>query len=176
MTRRGWMAGLAGAAALPGAEAARPMVCLFSKHLVKLHYSELGGVLSAMGFEGCDLAVRQGGHVLPEKAPADLVRAIESLRGEGIEVPMITTDLTSAADPYARNVLGLAGQYMKVPYFKPGYWRYDGAPVEQKLAQVLRELADLPDFDLATTGFDVEEVSGLFDPDALVEIECLALR
>ena len=91
MTRRSWMAGLAGAAAFPPPRAARPMVCLFSKHLVKLHYSELGGVLNAMGFEGCDLTVRQGGHVLPEKAPADLVRAIESLRGEGVEVPMITT-------------------------------------------------------------------------------------
>ena len=119
------------------------MVCLFSKHLVKLHYSELGGVLNAMGFEGCDLTVREGGHVLPEKAPADLVRAIESLRGEGVEVPMITTDITSAGDPHARNVLGLAGHYMKVPYFKPGYWRYQAVPVEEKLAQVRADLLGL---------------------------------
>ena len=56
---------------------------------------------------------------------------------------MITTDLTSAANPFARNVLGLAGQYMKVPYFKPGYWRYEGAPVERRLAEVRRELASL---------------------------------
>jgi len=140
LTRRRF-AGLPGAALAPAP--ARPIVCFFSKGLPRLHYSELGGVLQAMGFEGCDLTVRPGGHVLPEKSAADLIRAIESIRGEGVEVPMITTAFRSASDPHARNVLGLAGQYMKVPFFKPGYWRYGSEPLDETLAAARRDLAGL---------------------------------
>lgn len=145
LTRRQLLAGAAAAAAAGGAqERTRPIICLFSKHLQKLPYTELGGILKQLGFEGCDLTVRKGGHVEPEQAPVDLVRAIECIRAEGVEVPMITTDLTSASDPRARNVLGLAGQqYMKVPFFKPGYWRYGGAPVEEKLAEARRDFVRL---------------------------------
>ncbi len=145
LSRRELLVGAAATGA-PGAARGRtrPMICLFSKHLQKLHYTELGGVLKHMGFEGCDLTVRKGGHVLPEMAPVDLVRAIECIRGEGVEVPMITTDLVAANSPYARNVLGLAGrQYMGVPYFKPGYWRYGRAPVEETLAAARRDFAGL---------------------------------
>lgn len=141
LTRR-QLAGLA-AAAVGSATPARPIVCFFSKGLPKLHYSELGGVLQALGFEGCDLTVRPGGHVLPEKAPADLIRAVESIRGEGVEVPMITTSFTSAAEPHASNTLALAGQYMKVPFFKPGYWRYGKEPLESTLLRAKQELAGL---------------------------------
>lgn len=145
LTRRELLAGAAAYAAdSPAAGRTRPIICLFSKHLPKLHYTELGGILKHLGFEGCDLSVRKGGHVEPEMAPVDLVRAIECIRGEGVEVPMITTGLLSASDPHARNVLGLAGrEYMKVPLFKPGYWHYGNAPVEEKLAQVKRDFAGL---------------------------------
>jgi L-ribulose-5-phosphate 3-epimerase len=96
-----------------------------------------------MGFEGCDLTVRPGGHVLPQLAPADLFRAIEGLRGEGVEVPMITTAFTSANEPFARNVLAIAGG-MGVPYFKPGYWSWNGATnVEARLLEVKRDIAGL---------------------------------
>ena len=150
MSRRELLAGAAGAAALraerqaAAAPRTRPMICLFSKHLQQLHYTELGGVLQHMGFEGCDLTVRKGGHVEPAMAPVDLVRAVESIRGEGVEVPMITTDLVSARDPHATNVLGLAGrQYMGVPLFKPGYYEYGGTPVEDRLLEVRRDFAGL---------------------------------
>ena len=36
---------------------------------------------------------------------------------------MITTELTSAADPNARPILAAAGR-LKIPFFKLGYWRY----------------------------------------------------
>ena len=145
---------LIAAAAATGAAAQRPpepppkprsapMLCLFSKHLAKLHYSELGQVIKTMGFEGCDLTVRAGGHVLPERAPADLFRAIEGLRGEGVEVPMITTALTSAGEPFARTVLAIAGG-MGVPFFKPGYWSWNGATnIDARLAEVKRDAAGL---------------------------------
>jgi L-ribulose-5-phosphate 3-epimerase len=149
-TRRQLLAaGLASAAASGRAQdepapRKRPMICLFSKHLQKLHYTELGPVLKHLGFEGCDLTVRKGGHVLPENSPVDFTRAIECIRAEGVEVPMITTDFVSAKDRYAYNVLGLAGrEYMGVKYFKPGYWRYGDAPVEGRIEEARHGFASL---------------------------------
>lgn len=120
-----------------------PTICLFSKHLPKIHYSELGGVLRDLGFAGCDLTVRPGGHVEPSLAAADLYRAVEAIRAEGVEVPMITTALVSAADPGARPVLAIAGR-MKVPFFKLGYWPYRPADkIETRIAQVRQEVTGL---------------------------------
>lgn len=120
-----------------------PTICLFSKHLPKIHYSELGGVLKDLGFAGCDLTVRPGGHVEPTLAAADLYRAIESIRAEGVEVPLITTALVTAADSTARPIVAIAGR-MKVPYFKLGYWPYRPADnIEARIAEVRRDVAGL---------------------------------
>ena len=119
-----------------------PTICLFSKHLPKLHYSELGGVLKDLGFAGCDLTVRPGGHVEPALSAADLYRAVEAIRAEGVEIPMITTAFVSAADPTMPNVLALCGRdRMKVPYFKLGYWNYrPGDNIETRIAEVRRDV------------------------------------
>ncbi len=120
-----------------------PTICLFSKHLPKIHYSELGGVLRDLGFAGCDLTVRPGGHVEPSLAAADLYRAVEAIRAEGVDVPIITTALVSAADPTARPVLAIAGR-MKVPFFKLGYWPYRPADkIETRIAQVRQDVTGL---------------------------------
>jgi sugar phosphate isomerase/epimerase len=120
-----------------------PTICLFSKHLQNLHYSELGGVLKDLGFAGCDLTVRPGGHVEPALSAADLYRAVEAIRADDVEVPMITTAFVTAADPNIRNVLALCGR-MKVPYFKLGYWNYRPADnIDARIAEVRGELAGL---------------------------------
>jgi L-ribulose-5-phosphate 3-epimerase len=122
---------------------AMPTICLFSKHLPKVHYADLGGVLKDLGFAGCDLTVRPGGHVEPALAPAHLSRAVEAIRAAGVEVPMITTAFVTAADPSLRPVLSIAGR-MKVPYFKLGYWPYrPGDNIAARLAEVRRDVAAL---------------------------------
>lgn len=142
-TRRELIAGMAAAALRAAQPAPRPMVCLHSQILIKLEYTELGGIVKQLGFEGIDLTIREGGHVLPRMAPVDVVRAIESLRGEDLEVPMITTGFHSAMDPWARNVLGLAGP-MEVKLFAPGLYPYgNGASVEARLGEVRRDFAGL---------------------------------
>ncbi len=103
--------------------AARPAVCYFSKYLINLNYEDLGKALHDAGFDGVDLTVRSRGHVLPGSVTEDLPRAVEAIRSHGLEVPMITTELTSAADPTARPILSTAAR-LKIPYFKLGYWRY----------------------------------------------------
>jgi sugar phosphate isomerase/epimerase len=83
------------------------------------------------------------GHVLAERAAEDLPRAVETIRGRGLAVSMITTGLTSASDPAARPTLATAGR-MGVPLFKLGYWQYTpGISIESRLAEVRREVAAL---------------------------------
>src|SRR5687767_37451 len=88
----------AAAAARPDAAAARQgdgsgaAFCFFSKHLAELDWKDLGKAVKDAGFDGVDLTVRAGGHVLPERAE-DLPKAIEAIRAAGVSVPMITTEL-----------------------------------------------------------------------------------
>jgi sugar phosphate isomerase/epimerase len=154
VSRRRFLAGAAGAVAasvLPRAAAGalRPAfqgtLCLFSKHLPSLDARPLARAVEALGFGGIDLTVRPGGHVDPERAAVDLPRFLATVRGEGLEVPMITTALVSASEPTARPILETAGHH-GVAFFKPGYYRYAFADVRKELdaaAIALRGLAAL---------------------------------
>ncbi len=135
----------AGQTAPPPPAAPRPMICLFSKALQTIHYSELGGVIRDLGFEGCDLTVRPGGHVEPALSAADMYRAVEAIRGDGVEIPMITTACVSPGDPTIQNVLALCGRdRMKIPYWKLGYWNYKpGQSIEARLAEVRRDVGGI---------------------------------
>jgi L-ribulose-5-phosphate 3-epimerase len=144
VSRRTFIGTAAAAVALRG-EKTSSTLCMFSKHLAELNYEELGKTVRELGFGGVDLTVRPKGHVLPERAAEDLPRAIETLRKHGLDVPMITTDLTSAADPAAVPTLRAAAK-LGVQCFKPGYWRYGtGDPVKRvkEVASDVKRLAEL---------------------------------
>ncbi|MFB3906345.1 MAG: sugar phosphate isomerase/epimerase family protein [Acidobacteriota bacterium] len=139
--------GAALAAGLQGRTVAAPRpfqgpICLFSKHLPGLHWKDLGPVVKNAGFEGVDLTVRPGGHVLPERAQDELEPAVQALRAAGVQVPMLTTALLSADDPAAEPILSRAGR-LKVPYIKPGYYKYQLQDVRAELENVRRQLTRL---------------------------------
>jgi L-ribulose-5-phosphate 3-epimerase len=120
-----------------------PAVCLYSKVIAKVEYDNLGMVLRDLGFDGCDLSVEPGGHVPPEQAGADLMRAIEAVNGVGLDVPILSTSVTSGADPNGRQIMGIAG-FMGVPLMRPGYWKYNNAPdPDARIGEVQRELMAL---------------------------------
>jgi sugar phosphate isomerase/epimerase len=137
--------GVAASAWAARAEGFAPQLVVFSKHLPDLNYEELGKTAKELGFDGVDLTVRPKGHVLPERAAEDLPRAVDTLRKHGLSVPMITTEITSAADPAANPILRTAGS-LGIPFFKPGYWKYTTGPVEARVKEVgadVRRLAML---------------------------------
>jgi len=101
----------------------RGTLCLFSKPVPQLSWSELAHSAKRAGFGGIDLTVRPEGHVLPERATIDLPKAVAAIRAEGMEVPMISTALVSAADPTAEPILETASK-LAIPYVKPGYYYY----------------------------------------------------
>jgi sugar phosphate isomerase/epimerase len=107
----------AGAGGFPG------KLCFFSKALPKQDWSGLGRACKELGFDGVDLTVRKGGHVAPDRAAEDLPKAVAAIREAGLDVPMITTALTSADDPAARPILTTAAQ-LGIRFFKAGYYYY----------------------------------------------------
>ena len=142
LSRRDWMRAVGQTAALAAIGRAQsvsgsqardsapkeaPLFCFFSKHLPDLGWSDLGKAVKDAGFDGVDLTVRTGGHVLPERAADDLPRAIEAITAHGLKVPMVTTELTSASVPTAKPLLQAAAR-SGVRYFKTGYWRYSASP------------------------------------------------
>lgn len=137
LSRRRFLAAAAAASRLLAQPKSRtgPLICLYSRLLPDVEYYDLAPILSGMGFDGCDLSVMQGGTVEPVQISVDLVRAIESLQGRGLEVPLITTTFISPTDPWARNVIYITGG-SGVPFFRPGFWRFPGARLAQMKIQI----------------------------------------
>jgi len=120
----------------------RGTFCLFSKAVPQLTWQELGRSAKRAGFGGIDLTVREEGHVLPQRVAEDLPKAVAAIRGEGLEVPMITTELTSAADPAALPILSAAAK-LSIPFFKPGYYQYKFVNVRKELEQAGEQFTGL---------------------------------
>ena len=136
------MAALNGRTPAAASSAFKGPFCLFSKLLPELPPRELARAVKNLGYTAIDLTVRPQGHVLPERASDDLPKAIEAIRAEGVEVPMITTALLSATDPTARPILSTASR-LGVQYVKPGYYRYKLDDVKREVEATKREFAGL---------------------------------
>lgn len=117
-------------------------LCLFSKHLPTLRWQDLAQITKKIGFNGIDLTVRPGGHVLPERVVEDLPKAFAAIKAEGMSVPMITTGLTLATDLTAKPILSVAGK-LGIRYFKPGYYKYAFSDVRRELEKFGSEFSTL---------------------------------
>lgn len=104
--------------------------------------ARLGRALKPLGFSGVDLTVRPRGHVDPARVASDLPPFVAGLRQEGLDVPMITTELYSASDPAARPTLETAAA-LKIRYYKPGYYRYAFSDLRKELDEAERQLRGL---------------------------------
>ena len=135
---------------------ARPPLCVFSKHLQFLDYKALAKTCKELGLDGIDLTVRPGGHVLPEQVTTRLPEAVEAIRAEGLDVPMITTRYTNGRDPATKTVLETAKQ-CGIPYFRIGSHLYDQQqPILEQLAgftEEVRELAQMAESLDLTAGY-----------------------
>jgi hypothetical protein len=120
-----------------------PMVCAYSQNLIKVEYPQLGIIAQQIGYDGVDLTVMDGGHVNPHIANVDLVRAFESVRGAGLDVPMISTTLTSINDQTSYPVLAITG-HTQVHLYRLGFWPWGPSPnIARRLAQVRNDLIGL---------------------------------
>ncbi|MDJ1504133.1 sugar phosphate isomerase/epimerase family protein [Xanthocytophaga agilis] len=98
-------------------------ICVFSKQLQWADsYQHMAEIAAEIGFDGIDLTVRPGGHVLPERVTDDLPKAHEAIRKAGLALPMIVTHLTKA-DSEAENILKTAAS-LGVRYYRTGNYYY----------------------------------------------------
>ena len=134
--------GEAARAATPAAGKRPGPLCLFSKPLPHMGYTELARSVRQAGFEGIDLTVRPGGHVVPGRVAVDLPRAAGAIRGEGLAMPFITTDLHEASDPGVEATLATAGK-LGIHLFKPGYYQYRYRAVQAVLQEAGRKFRSL---------------------------------
>jgi sugar phosphate isomerase/epimerase len=119
---------------VPAGSAYKGTICLFSKCVPQMTWTELAQNAKRAGFAGIDLTTRDDGHVKPTRVVEDLPKAVAAIRAEGLEVPMLTTELLRADDPTAEQVLSTAGK-LKIPYIKPGYYKYKFVDVRKELAE-----------------------------------------
>jgi sugar phosphate isomerase/epimerase len=141
MTRRKFL--LATAAAAAAATPQKLRVAIFSKHLLFLQGEELAKGAAEIGFDGVDLAVRNGGHVDPARVAQDLPPLVKLLRDHGLEVPMITSGIEDADTPHAENVLRTISE-LGIRHYRWGGFKYDAVrPIPEQLAALKPRVAKL---------------------------------
>ena len=104
----------------------KPKVAIFSKHLLFLQGEELAKGAAEIGFDGIDLAVRKGGHVEPDRVRQDLPALVGIIRKQGLEVPMITTDIVDTETPFTEDILKTMAD-LNIRYYRWGGFKYGGS-------------------------------------------------
>ena len=118
-----------------------PALCLYSDQLMRIGYHEMGQFLVMLGFDGVEITVQTGGHV-PLEGDIDLhlERSIEAMTGAGIEVPVVSTSLTTATNKTIQTVMWWASE-MGVPIFRPGHWKIQDGNVAASAMTAQREIS-----------------------------------
>ena len=71
-------------------------------------YDAVAELMAKAGFNGIEWTVRPKGHVLPENAKADLPKAVEAARKQGLKSTMLVTAITDGDDPASEALLKTA--------------------------------------------------------------------
>ena len=122
-----------------------PPIVVFSKiyQELKLGFEDAAITTAEAGLQGIDPPVRPGGEVVPERATEDLPRYAEALRKRGLQLPLLTTAITSVSSAHAEELLRTA-KTLGVKYYRLGFIERQAAPsLEAQLKDVKAQLKDL---------------------------------
>jgi len=118
-------------------------ICVFSKHLHWLDLQGMAETAAEIGFDGVDLTVRPGGHVLPEKVEDDLPRAAEACQKAGIDIVMLCTAIRDASDPTTEKILNTAGR-LGIRHYRMAWYHYDDKTgIEENLLSFKARMKEL---------------------------------
>ena len=147
LTRRHLIAGVASSAATAlradTEDHGRFTICAFSKHFQWTDVKEMSDICAGIGYEGIDLTLRPGGHVLPERVADDLPKAAEIIRKAGLKLTMCTADIVDAKSPHAEEMIKtMVG--LGVRHYRWGGFRYKDTPgIPEQLAEMKPRVKDL---------------------------------
>jgi sugar phosphate isomerase/epimerase len=141
---------LCGTGAFPAfsAEQWPPSIVVFSKVYqdLKLNFDDAATLTAEAGIDGIDCPVRPGGEILPEHAVQEMRQYAAALRKRGLQMPLLTTAITSVASPNTEDILRTAKQ-LGAQYYRLGFVnkQADAPPGKQvrEIRAKLKELAPL---------------------------------
>lgn len=127
----------------PAAETKRLPIATMSKFMQFLDIRQMAEVTAEIGFDGVDLCIRRGAHLLPEHVEVELPKALETIRKAGSGITMITSDIVDAATPHAEKVLRTASR-LGIRHYRWGGLRYDLAqPIARQLEEFRPRVKEL---------------------------------
>jgi sugar phosphate isomerase/epimerase len=83
---------------------------MFTKHLQTMSIRQAGETIKSLGFDGVELTVRPGGHILPQNVDEELPRAVETLGEVGLSVPALVVEIHNRGEEHAAAVCRAAGR------------------------------------------------------------------
>lgn len=115
---------------------------LFTKLFEGRPVDQISARAIELGFDGIDLLVRRGYTVNPTDA-GGIVEAVRQFNEAGLDVPLVTTDITDTSSLPAGRILGECAE-AGVRLMRLGYWSYDGSrPYSEVLSAARRDLDQL---------------------------------
>ena len=143
LSRRAVLAGAAALLARPATAKEKLKVAIFSKHLAFVQGAELAKAAADLGFDAVDITVRKGGHIEPQRVKEELPGLVAILRKQGLEVPMVTTDIADAETPFAEDILRTASE-LGIRNYRSGGFKYAAdQPIPAQLDAFHTRLAGL---------------------------------
>ena len=116
---------------------------LFTDNLSDLSFEEVCREIKKVDFEGVDLTLRPGGHVLPENAEMGLSAARTIADRFGVTIPMASTAITDVDSPHAEDIVASCAHY-GIRWIKLGYWRYEPfGTIQKQLDEARKKLTRL---------------------------------
>jgi sugar phosphate isomerase/epimerase len=134
-----------GASSCLAAEATVPPVVAFTKvyQALKLNFEDAAAVTAEAGLDGVDCPVRPDGEILPERAEEEMPRYVAALRKRHLNMPLLTTAITSASSPHTEEILRTAKQ-LGVQFYRLGFIeRLSAVPWETQCREIKAQLKDL---------------------------------
>ena len=138
---------LCGGGALPILADGTPAlpIVVFSKvyQELKLSFDDAAAVTAEAGIDGIDCPVRPGGEVLPEHVTGELPQYASALRKRGLQMPLLTTAITSVASPHTVEILRTAKK-LGVKFYRLGFIiRESNASASKQVREFKAQLKDL---------------------------------
>ncbi|MEK6476640.1 sugar phosphate isomerase/epimerase family protein [Catalinimonas sp. 4WD22] len=116
---------------------------VFSKHLQFLDYDKMAETAAEIGFDGVDLTVRPGGHVLPENVAQDLPKAVEAIKKQGLQAKMMTTALIDPDEATNQTLLNTASE-LGIQYYRTNWLKYpEKVDIPEYMQECRKKLAKL---------------------------------
>lgn len=122
-----------------------PPIVVFSKvyQTLKLNFDEAAALTAEAGIDGVDCPLRPGGEILPENAVRQLPQYAAALKQRGLQLPLLTTAITSVSSPHAEDILRAASK-LGAQFYRLGFvLRQADVSAAKQVDEVKAQLKDL---------------------------------